>query len=42
MGIVQHMTGALIAGGGALVLGVPGFVLGLILAFIYYGRAAKG
>lgn len=42
MGIVHNMAGALIAGIGALVLGTPGFVLGLILAFIYYGRVAKG
>lgn len=35
MGIMQFMVGAVIAGLAALILGAPGLVLGLIVAFAY-------
>ena len=41
MGIMQYMVGAVVAGVATLILGAPGLVLGLLLAFAYYGRATK-
>lgn len=36
--MVNKMAGALIAGVCATVLGIPGLLLGLALAFVFYGR----
>jgi hypothetical protein len=35
------MTGAILAGIGGVCLGVPGMLVGLVIAFVYYGRHAK-
>lgn len=40
--MIRMMTGATITGVATLVLGLPGLVLGLILAFVYYGKTTKG
>lgn len=35
MGIMQYMVGAVLSGLATLILGAPGLVLGLFLAFMY-------
>lgn len=41
MSIVQAMVGALVTGLCAVIWGIPGLVVGLLLAGLYYGRTDK-
>lgn len=39
--MIHKMTGALIVGVSAWALGNTGIVIGLLIAFVYYGKTTK-
>lgn len=41
MTVFEGMVGATITGIVTAILGVPGLVVGLIVAYVYYGRRSK-